>query len=150
MKAIRLRPIHGDNRYCGPAVIAALTNGNTDFAAAHLSILTGRWNIAGTTLFELDSCLRKVAKLTFELGERYYHRHWFERPTLAQVLRRENRAAEGVYLVDAGKHWSLLHGERIFDNSMVRAVPIREARTIRKRSRVAAIYRVVHYTEPAY
>ena len=136
-----IRPIHGENRYCGPAILAALSTGNTDHAAITLELVTGRENIRGVDSFDLDAAIRRRIGYRLDRIEFYGRFDTWERPTLAAWFRRDRNPTD-ILIVDAGNHWMLVQGPVILDNSTRAPVPIRGAKTIRRRSRVYAIYRL--------
>ena len=99
-----LRPVHGRNRYCGPAAISTLTGCSTDQAARHYRVLSGKAQCRGMHI-------RYVKRILQGSGIKLGLRHDYstmeprERPTLAWALR---NTGPGTYLVSASNHWIVM------------------------------------------
>jgi hypothetical protein len=130
-----------DNRYCGPAAISFLTGCNTDEAAWLIRRITGRKSVIGTTTGEIADVLRLFGmRLACVLRNRGAIRGG---PTLAGLRKQrpEMRGDGQLYLVDAGEHWQLLTGDRYACGRVGGVVSFKDSR-VKRRSRVAAVYRV--------
>lgn len=128
------------NRYCGPAVISALTKLDTDEAARLIRSVGKRASIKGTTSFEIIRSL-ELCGITVAETERFPRN---DRPTLAQWLKthKTQRTAGRVFLIDAGNHWQLVSGRRFVCGITNEVVSVTHDK-VRRRSRVACVRELV-------
>ena len=137
---MKLRDVNrpaGHNRYCGPAVVSAVTGCDTNHAATLMRRYWGRRAIRGSYTEEVRHALsyygiRMVRRDRYPKGER---------PTLAAWLKanKGDRTAGRVFLVSAGRHWQLVSGRRYVCGRIGKVVSIRDKR-IKRRARVAAVW----------
>lgn len=148
MTNLRIKPVnHGSskrdkNRFCGPAVISAITGMTTGEAAAQLRRVTGRRMITGTGTTELMDVLHMNGIRMRDV--RHYWDVKFNRTdgvTLAGWLKAsvKDRDAKSVFLVVAGWHWQLVQGRRYVCGLTKEIVSIRDKR-VKRRARVAEVY----------
>lgn len=151
MKCLKIKSVnHGEtksdrNRYCGPAVISAITGMTTGEAARLIRHVSGKyWNgrraVKGTTVLEVTEALEMCGvkskyqsfgmKLNSSTG-----------PTLAGWLKAtvKERTADRVFLIVAGWHWQLVQGRRIVCGILSEPASIRDKR-VKRRARVANVY----------
>jgi len=129
---MKLNPVNrpqGHNRYCGPAVISAITGCTTNKAASVIRFLTGRESIKGTYTYEVINTLSKYG-VTME-------RMRVDRPTLTQWLKanKDKRTSGRVFLLVAGHHWQLVSGRRYVCGRTKEVVSIKDKR-VKRRARV--------------
>tara|TARA_B100000963_G_C22360284_1_gene551280 strand:+ start:45 stop:506 length:462 start_codon:yes stop_codon:yes gene_type:complete len=148
MTNLRIKPVnHGSskrdkNRYCGPAVISAITGITTGEAAAQLRAFSNRRMITGTGTWEVQNILLKNG-----IRMRDARLYWdvkFNRTdgvTLAGWLKAsvKDRNAKRVFLIVAGWHWQLVQGRRYVCGRTKEIVSIRDKR-VKRRARVAEVY----------
>lgn len=148
MTNLRIKPVnHGSskrdkNRFCGPAVISAITGMTTGEAAAQLRRASGRRMITGTGTTELMDVLHMNGIRMRDV--RHYWDVKFNRTdgvTLAGWLKAsvKDRDAKSVFLVVAGWHWQLVQGRRYVCGLTKEIVSIRDKR-VKRRARVAEVY----------
>jgi len=148
MKHLYIKPVnHGQtkrdkNRYCGPAVISAITGITTGEAAAQLRAFSGRRMITGTGTWEVQNILLRNG-----VGMKDVRKWWDVKfnptngVTLAGWLKAsvKDRNAKRVFLVVAGWHWQLVQGRRYVCGRTGEIVSIRDKR-VKRRARVAEVY----------
>ena len=154
MTNLRIKPVnHGSskrdkNRFCGPAVISAITGMTTGEAAAQLRRVTGRRMITGTGTTELMEVLSYSGIRMRDV--RHYWDVKFNRTdgvTLAgwlKVSQNErykacNQPVKPVFLIVAGWHWQLVQGRRYVCGLTGDIVSIRDKR-VKRRARVAEVF----------
>lgn len=129
----------GGNRYCGPAVISALTGCDTDFAARLLRMAGGRTSIKGSSYAEvLDVLLWHGIEVVSR--DTWFHR---DRPTLAQWLAStvNERTPGKVFLIAAGNHWQLVSGRRYVCGRTGTVVSVRaKHKGLKRRARVESVW----------
>lgn len=109
IRNITKAPPHQHNRWCGPAVISALTGLDTRQSADFFTLISKVKNVRGTSIADmlavLGRCGIHTPKVTIPKRA--------ARPTLAQWLRssRDERG-DSVVLLIAGCHWRLVQGDR--------------------------------------
>jgi hypothetical protein len=143
VRAIRLRdvdhPKTGGNRYCGPAVISALTGLDTGETAALLRHVTGKRSIKGTSHWSVRRALALCGIDTLPNARGDF------RPTLARWHRWAREAGlftgDAVWLIVAGNHWQAVTARRYVCGRIGKIVSIRDER-VKRRARVDAAYRV--------
>jgi len=146
MKNVNIKPVNNGkkaadrNRYCGPAVISAVTGMTTSEAARLIRHVGGRKSIKGSTTHEvirsLEMCGIKGQRKTFGLT--------LDRSsgvTLAGWLKAtvKERTASRVFLIVAGWHWQLVQGRRYVCGIVGDVVSIKDKK-IKRRARVAEVY----------
>jgi hypothetical protein len=144
MKNLTIKSVNnqrGDtNRYCGPAVISAITGMATGEAARLIRHVGGRKAIRGSSVREVTDALAMCGikseyqsfgmKLSRSTG-----------PTLAAWLKAtvKERTADRVFLIIAGWHWQLVQGRRIVCGILGKPTSVRDKR-VKRRARVANVY----------
>lgn len=124
------------NRYCGPAVISAVTKLTTGEAARLIRKQTGKPCVRGTSTSDVRYALEACGIEMWSAGYRTYHN-----PTLAAWLResKKDRTPGRVYLISAGHHWQLVSGRRYTCGLIREIVSIKDKR-VKRRARVAEVY----------
>jgi hypothetical protein len=138
----------GQNRFCGPAVISALTGRSTQDCSRLIRRFTGKASVMGTGEKEIEAALnacgitlvpipvpnRKVPDPKWSSGYR------MEKPTLARWLEeRGPTLRESVVLISAGHHWQLVRGGEFVCGLTKKVVPITHKK-VRRRARVRAAW----------
>lgn len=125
------------NRYCGPAVISALTGMNTGEAARLIRSVSSYKAVRGTSTGVLHSALRQCG---ISCSILHLAPSAKKAPTLAQWLRDTHGTRGGkVFLVVAGNHWQLVSGNRYVCGISGKVVGF-EHKAVKKRSRVTEVY----------
>ena len=144
MKNLNIKPVNhksGDtNRYCGPAVISAITGMATGEAARLIRHVGGRKSIKGSSTWEvkrsLELCGIESKRTTFglTLGRS-------KGVTLAGWLKAtvKERTSDRVFLIVAGWHWQLVQGRRYVCGIVGDVVSIKDKK-VKRRARVAEVY----------
>lgn len=143
---IKLHPVlKGKNRYCGPAVVSALTKINTDEAARLMRTVRGRRAIKGSHLCEVNGALRHFGLQAVQIhGDRNVRLIGYTFATWARLFRRE---VDEVFLIVAGNHWQLVQGRRYVCGQSIKIVPVSKAP--HRRARVTETYKLVACTAKA-
>ena len=144
MKNVNIKSVNhkrGDtNRYCGPAVISAITGMATGEAARLIRHVGGRKAIRGSSVREITDALAmcgiksEYQSFGMKLGRS-------KGPTLAGWLKAtvKERTADRVFLIIAGWHWQLIQGRRIVCGILGSPTSVRDKR-VKRRARVANVY----------
>lgn len=146
MKNVNIKSVnHGNtaadrNRYCGPAVISAVTGMTTGEAARLIRHVGGRKAIRGSSVREVTDALTmcgiksEYKSFGMKLGRS-------TGPTLAGWLKAtvKERTADRVFLIIAGWHWQLIQGRRIVCGILGSPTSVRDKR-VKRRARVANVY----------
>lgn len=146
MAKLKIKPVnHGTtkadrNRYCGAAVVSAITGMTTGEAARLVRHLSGVRSVKGTST-------RQIRDAFAECGVRFTPRSYGMRlnrtdgVTLAGWLKGtvKYRNAERVFLVVAGNHWQLVQGRRYVCGLTCEIVSIKDKR-VKRRARVSEVY----------
>jgi len=146
MKNLNIKPVnHGTtkadkNRYCGPAVISAITGMTTGEASRLIRHVSGRKAIRGSSVREVTDALTmcgiksEYKSFGMKLGRS-------TGPTLAGWLKAtvKERTADRVFLMIAGWHWQLIQGRRIVCGILGSPTSVRDKR-VKRRARVANVY----------
>lgn len=138
---MKLRAVTEDgNRFCGPAVVSALTGLTTGEAAAEIRKATGKRCVMGTASWELRHTLDALGFQTLPLPLVLPNNR---NPTLAAWLRRNKalRTEGRVFLLNAGRHWLLISGRRYVCGITVEIVSVRDKR-VKRRARVRSAWEV--------
>lgn len=136
------------NRWCGPAVLSALTGRTTDDVADLIRRITGRRQVTRTSAQELEQVL-KLHGLRMVPFSKWRSAAYGDsygkptRPTFAAWLRRmlPFRTPGRVFLVDQ-HHWVLVSGRRFVD-SLTRDVVTIKHEKVRRRARVVRVWEIV-------
>lgn len=145
MANIKIKAVNrskGQNRFCGPAVISAVTGCTTDDAAALIRLESNRTMITGTTTSEVRRTMLHWG--IYLTNEQRLPKQG--RPTLARWLRdnKAERTAGRVYLIVAGNHWQLVSGRRYVCGISGDVVSIKD-KVVKRRARVSEIYELEAY-----
>ena len=146
MAKLKIKPVnHGTtkadrNRYCGAAVVSAVTGMTTGEAARLVRHLSGVRSVKGTST-------RQIRDAFAACGVQFTPRSYGMRlnrtngVTLAGWLKGtvKYRNAERVFLVVAGHHWQLVQGRRYVCGLTCEIVSIKDKR-VKRRARVSEVY----------
>jgi hypothetical protein len=125
------------NRYCGPAVISALTGMTTAEAARLLRHVTGKRAITGVRtshlLKALKMCGIHTTNKTFDLKPK---------PTLARFLDSGDLWPCVTHLIVAGNHFQLVRDQQYVCGQTVDVVTVRNKK-VKRRARVAKVVELV-------
>ena len=128
----------GDNRFCGPAVISALTKMTTGEAAAIIRHSFDRRQVTGTSTYQvrsvLDMCGFKLQSWS-TLAKKQTLARW-----LSETIKL--RTTGRVFLVVAGNPWQLVEGRRYVCGIVGEVVSVRHEK-VKRRARVTEVYEVV-------
>ena len=150
MSKLNIKPVNNGktpadrNRFCGPAVISALTGMTTSEAARLVRHVSGRKTVKGTYTWEvkhaLAACGIECQRYSRFCGEPIRKAN----PTLAQWLKAtvKQRTAGRVYLLVAGNHYQLIQGRRYVCGITKDIVSIKDKK-VKRRARVTEVYEVV-------
>lgn len=127
----------GKNRYCGPAVISALTGVDTDDAARLIRHYTGKRAVKGTGTRSIKQALYACGIYALTIAD---YRTSKARPTLAGWLKENKslRTPGKVFLIAAGNHWQLVSGRRYVCGLTREVVSIKHEK-VRRRARVSEV-----------
>ena len=130
------------NRYCGPAVISAMTKMNTGEAARLLRDISGKPSVRGCYTHHVLMALSRCG-----ITGKPIHNH-LDRPTLTQWLKhyKADRMSGRVFLVVAGNHFQLIEGRRYVCGRTGEIVSVRDKR-VKRRARVAEAFELVIQSE---
>ena len=141
IKPVQSRHYKADrNRYCGAAVVSAITGMTTGEAARLVRHLSGVRSVKGTST-------RQIRDAFAACGVQFTPRSYGMRlnrtngVTLAGWLKGtvKYRNAERVFLVVAGHHWQLVQGRRYVCGLTCEIVSIKDKR-VKRRARVSEVY----------
>ena len=140
---LKLRPVdHGKdkNRFCGPAVISALTPLTTGEAARLIRKQSGRSAVMGTHNHEIRRALQ-ACNIEMTAVTDYPGLNRTTGPTLAAWLKmsKSERTRDRVFLVTAGWHWQLISGRRYVCGRTGEIVSVRDKK-VKRRARVADVW----------
>jgi len=138
---VKIKPVNNassdTNRYCGPAVISAVTGMTTGEAARLIRHVSGQRKVTGSHTFHvlraLSLCNIQNVKTTV-----------VTRPTLAQWLKgsKNVRTAGRVYLIVAGNHFQLDEGRRYVCGRTRDIVSVR-SKYVKRRCRVETVHELI-------
>jgi hypothetical protein len=138
-----LNDIQGMNRFCGPAVLAALTGESTDRCAAVISRISGKDEIKAVNRLHLKEALKA---LKFDVEETQYGG-----ATLYGTLFRMH-AADGLYVVFVPHHVVAVEVKEnqiyICDNHTKTPIDIKQS--ARLSQRVEMVWRVFPHPLPVF
>jgi hypothetical protein len=125
------------NRYCGPAVISAVTDMNSGEAARLIRSVSGQRAVRGAH----TTHVRRAMKLC---GIQSIYRSCTSKITLAAWLRESkgSRTTGRVFLVVAGNHFQLIEGRRYVCGRTRDIVSIKD-KQVKRRARVEEVYELV-------
>jgi len=125
------------NRYCGPAVISAVTSMNSGEAARLIRSVSGQRAVRGAH----TTHVRRAMKLC---GIQSIYRSCTPKITLAAWLRESKglRTTGRVFLVVAGNHFQLIEGRRYVCGRTRDIVSIKD-KQVKRRARVEEVYELV-------
>lgn len=134
IQAVRRRTKRS-NRFCGPAVISALTGMDTADAAARLRELSGRKSITGVTI---DLMIRALRDAGFEVSlcAEYERR----KPTLAQWIKGSHREGK-TFVILARRHWQVIQGDKYVCGQSVEVVDFKH-KACAMRARVKGVWEI--------
>ena len=149
MAKLKIKPVnHGTtkadaNRYCGAAVVSAITGMTTGEAARLVRHLSGVRSVKGTTIRQIRDAFNACG-VQFNRFEPVKFGMRFNRTngvTLTGWLRGtvKYRNAERVFLVVAGQHWQLVQGRRYVCGLTNEIVSIKDKK-VKRRARVSYVY----------
>jgi len=124
------------NRFCGPAVISALTGLDTDQTAALIREVSGKRQVTGTSAEYVKEVLNHCGlNATYVPGA--------TRQTLASWLANNAyRLNPGrVYLIAAGNHWQLVECDSYVCGIVKQVVPV-DHEMVKRRARVTQVYEI--------
>lgn len=132
-----IRTKTNDNRYCGPAVISAVTGMNTGEAARLIRSVSGQKSVKG-------SFTRHVRRALELCGIKSHKRDHTPKSTLAAWLRENKsiRTTGRVFLIVAGNHFQLVEGRRYVCGRTRDIVSIKD-KQVKRRARVEDVYELV-------
>lgn len=107
---MKLHPITGRNRYCGPGAISTITGLNSDHAARAIRRLSGQRAVKAAPWWALQKALQEfgydlTAPDTSMKGETF--KHWLDHTMLR---------SDRVYLVFLTRHFVVVQGDQFNDN----------------------------------
>ena len=129
---MKLHKIKGRNRYCGPAVISALTGCTTDEAAVVIRSISFQESVKGVHTHHLRRALHAFNVATYSQRD-------VKGKTLTQWLKATDRPSGKVFLVVAGNHFQIVTGRRYLDNATKTPVSVKDEK-VRGRSRVEEVF----------
>ena len=129
------------NRYCGPAVISAMTKMNTGEAARLLRDISGKPSVRGCYTHHVLRALSRCGITSKGVPIHIPVSMNTTKPTLTQWLkyRKADRTSGRVFLVVAGNHFQLIEGRRYVCGRTGEIVSVRDKR-VKRRARVEEVY----------
>lgn len=134
---LKLNPVTRDgNRYCGPAVISALTRCTTNEASRLIRSVNGKRSVKGTSYGDLIASLSLCG-----ISANLLYRYQTQRPTLAKWLEQTEwlRKPGRVFLVVAGNHWQVISSDTYVCGIVRDVVEVTHSR-VKRRARVAVVW----------
>jgi hypothetical protein len=142
---VKIKPVNNTtsdtNRYCGPAVISAVTGMTTGEAARLIRHVSGQRKVTGSHTFHvlraLSLCNIHNRKMTVATR--------FSAPTLNQWLKgsKDMRTTGRVFLVVAGNHFQLVEGRRYVCGRTRDIVSVR-SKYVKRRCRVETVHELIN------
>ena len=128
------------NRYCGPAVISAVTGMTTGEAARLIRHVSGQRKVTGSHTFHV---LRALALCNIH-NRKMTVRTAFSAPTLNQWLKgsKDMRTSGRVFLIVAGNHFQLVEGRRYVCGRTRDIVSVR-SKLVKRRCRVETVHELI-------
>ena len=123
------------NRFCGPAVISALTGLTTMDGSRLIRVFSGKGSVTGTSEQEMKSALGacgiRMSQSEFEFETNI---------TLARFLKISSEWRQSrVFLISAGRHWQLVQGRRFVCGQTEAVVGFKHPK-VHRRSRVRGVW----------
>lgn len=139
MNVLKLKPVIREpkgNRYCGPAVISALTQCTTDEASRLIRSVNGKRFVTGTSYGDLTTSLGLCG-----IRSALLYKYQTQRPTLAKWLEQTEqlRKPGRVFLVCAGNHWQVISSDTYVCGIIGTVVDVSHSK-VKRRARVAAVW----------
>jgi hypothetical protein len=128
-KKITLHKPHGKNKYCGPAVMSAITGFSTDECAAVYRLITGQRYVKGMYTRHMRDAFSKMGGMT----------SWFKgdvdgRMTFAQwVSSRDDSKRNKIAIVNTTGHYVVVLRDMFIENQTKEWVHVNSARVARHR-----------------
>ncbi len=142
---VKIKPVNNTtsdtNRYCGPAVISAVTGMTTGEAARLIRHVSGQRKVTGSHTFHvlraLSLCNIHNRKMTVATR--------FSAPTLNQWLKgsKDMRTTGRVFLIVAGNHFQLVEGRRYVCGRTRDIVSVR-SKYVKRRCRVETVHELIN------
>ena len=139
---VKIKPVNNTtsdtNRYCGPAVISAVTGMTTGEAARLIRHVSGQRKVTGSHTFHvlraMSLCNIQNVKTTVTT-----------KPTLAQWLKgsKDIRTSGRVFLIVAGNHFQLVEGRRYVCGRTRDIVSVR-SKYVKRRCRVETVHELIN------
>ena len=128
------------NRYCGPAVISAVTGMTTGEAARLIRHVSGQRKVTGSHTFHV---LRALALCNIH-NRKMTVRTAFSALTLNQWLKgsKDMRTSGRVFLIVAGNHFQLVEGRRYVCGRTRDIVSVR-SKLVKRRCRVETVHELI-------
>lgn len=134
---LKLNPVTRDgNRYCGPAVISALTRCTTNEASRLIRSVNGKRSVKGTSYGDMVAALELCG-----IQSKLLYKYQTQAPTLAGWLASTERmrAPDRVFLVVAGNHYQLVCSDAYVCGIVRDVVEVTHSR-VKRRARVAVVW----------
>ena len=127
------------NRYCGPAVISAVTGMVTGEAARLIRHVSGQRKVTGSYAHHVIRAL-KLCNVGYS-SNKFFGLDTKRQPTLAQWLKssKDIRTSGRVFLIVAGNHFQLVEGRRYVCGRTKDVVSVR-SKLVKRRCRVEEVY----------
>lgn len=146
MAKLKIKPVnHGTtkadvNRYCGAAVVSAITGMTTGEAARLVRHLSGVRSVKGTSTRQIRDAFNACG-IQFKSRSYGMRLNRTNGVTLAGWLKGsvKHRNAERVFLIVAGHHWQLVQGRRYVCGITKDIVSIKDKK-VKRRARVSEVY----------
>jgi len=142
---MKIHSIKGKNKFCGPAVVAALTGVSTDLGAAAIRKRSFQEFVKGTFTIHLLMTL-------LDFGLSHFEHRGFNGMTLAQFFKASASLRKGgrVFLVIAGDHFQLVKGNKFICGITKELVGFSHEK-VKRRARVAEVFEITgKATLPAF
>ncbi len=138
---MKLKELHGKNRWCGPSAVSFITGLSTDDVSLFIRNHYNRRKCTGTYLWEIGTVLNACG---YALRPLHQFNDIKPRWTLARWLKesKDLRTSGRVFLVDAGNHWQLVTGRRYACGIAKEIVSIKHPK-VKRRARVAFVAEII-------
>ena len=144
---MKFKKVTGNNKYCGPYAIAAVTGVSTDMAATAIRHHSGQTRVRGASVLS-------VSRAFSDFGIRCIAKPEYCRLTFNQYLKAsvKDRKSGVVFLVVTTTHYQLVSGRKMTCAILRDVVSIRaKGLGIKRRARVECVYQLEGKpTMPAY
>ncbi len=131
------------NRYCGPAVISAVTGMVTGEAARLIRHVSGQRKVTGSYAHHVIRAL-KLCNVGYN-SNKFFGLDTKRQPTLAQWLKssKDIRTSGRVFLIVAGNHFQLVEGRRYVCGRTKDVVSVR-SKLVKRRCRVETVHELIN------